>query len=374
MKIAINARFLLSQKLEGIGRYSYEISKRLVEQNPDDEFFFFFDRPYDEQFIFGKNVTPIVLFPPARHPFLWYLWFEFAVAKALKTYKIDAFFSPDGYLSLRSNVPTLMTVHDVAFVHYPDIISGLVSKYYHYFTPRFLAKAHKIAAVSQFVKDDIVKSYYIDEAKIAITYNACQKIYKPLSSENQQLVKEKYSNGKDYFFFVGAVHPRKNVHRLIAAFDQFKKSTNAHFKLLIAGRFAWQTGEVKAAFDAATHQSDIHFLGFVSEEELPKLMASAFALTWVSLFEGFGIPLLEAMHCDLPIITSNLTAMPEVVGEAALCVNPTDTAAITTALIQLTEDASLRQSLIAAGREQRNIFDWNDSAKIVRRLLGELKA
>lgn len=373
MKIAINTRFLLADKIEGIGRFSYEITKRLVEQHPDDEFFFFFDRPYDEKFIFGKNVTPIVLFPPARHPFLWYLWFEFAVARALKSHKIDVFFFPDGYLSLRSEVPTLMTIHDIAFVHYPDIISGLVSYYYRYFTPRFIEKAAHLTAVSQFVKDDIVQYYGVGEEKISVTYNACQNIYQPLSTDNQILTKNKFSEGKDYFFFVGAVHPRKNVHRLISAFDAFKQRTNSDKKLLIAGRFAWQTGVVKTAFDQAVHQKDIHFLGYVPETELPALMASAFALTWVSLFEGFGIPLLEAMHCDVPIITSNVTAMPEVVGDAAICVSPTDIDAISAAIQMLDEDNALRQKLIENARVRQQHFDWNISAQTIWNSLVKIK-
>jgi glycosyltransferase involved in cell wall biosynthesis len=373
MKIAINTRFLLADKIEGIGRFSYEITKRLVEQHPEDEFFFFFDRPFDEKFIFGKNVTPIVLFPPARHPFLWYLWFEIAVARALKKHEIDVFFSPDGYLSLRSDVPTLMTIHDIAFVHYPDIISGLVSHYYRYFTPRFIAKATHLTTVSQFVKDDIAQYYGLSGDKISVTYNACQDIYKPLSIDNQTLIKNKFSGGKDYFFFVGAVHPRKNVHRLITAFDTFKQCTSSDKKLLIAGRFAWQTGEVKTAFEHAVHQKDIHFLGYVSETELPDLMASAFALTWLSLFEGFGIPLLEAMYCDVPIVTSNVTAMPEIVGDAALCVSPTDINAIAKAMQCLEEDNAFRQKLIENARIRRQAFDWNISTQTIWNYLEKIK-
>jgi len=119
MRIAINTRFLLKDKLEGIGWYTYEISKWLVEKHPEHEFIFFFDRPFDKSFIFGKNVTPVVLSPPARHPVLWYLWFEFVIPKALKKYKADLFFSPDGYLSLKTKVKTITVIHDIASFHFP---------------------------------------------------------------------------------------------------------------------------------------------------------------------------------------------------------------------------------------------------------------
>lgn len=373
MKIAINTRFLLKGKIEGIGRYTYEITKRLVEQHPDDEFLFLFDRPYDESFIFAKNITPIVLFPPARHPFLWYCWFELAVPQALKKYQADVFFSPDSYLSLEADTPTLITVHDVAFMTHSNMISGLVSHYYRYFTPKFLAKATHISVVSNTVKTDIQKYYAIEASKISVEYNACQSIYQPISDAQKTKVKAKNSNNQDYFFFVGAVHPRKNVHRLIAAFDQFKKITNASLKLLIAGRFAWQTGEVKAAYDNATHKSDIIFLGYVSDDALPELMAAALALTWPSLFEGFGLPLLEAMHCDVPIITSDVSAMPEVVGNAALCINPHDTNDIAKAMTLLYQNLALRQKLIENGKTQRSKFNWNTSAHQIYQHLCNIK-
>lgn len=369
MRIGINTRFLLANKLEGIGRYSYEIIKRMVEQHPEDEFIFFFDRPYAQEFIFAKNVTPVVVFPPARHPFLWYLWFEISLPSALKKHKIDVFFSPDAYLSLRTDIPTLLTIHDIAFVHFPDLISGLVSKYYHYYTPKFLVKAKKIAAVSDFTKQDLIQNYQISANKIDVIYNGCQNIYQPLSTDNQNLIKEKHSNGYEYFFFVGAVHPRKNVHRLIAAFDEFKQKSQSNMKLLIAGRFAWQTGDVKTAFDNSPFQKDIIFLGFVSEEELPQLMASAFALTYVSQFEGFGIPVLEAMHCEVPIITSTVSSLPEVVGKAGLCVPPDNVTAIADAMLQLYHNADLRQQLIEQAKRERQRFNWDESAKKIYDLL-----
>ena len=116
--IAVNARFLLDGRLEGIGWFTYETLKRLVSRHPDVNFIFFFDRPYHQKFVFADNVTPVVLFPPARHPILFYCWFEFAVNKALKKYQADIFISTDGFLSLKTSVPTLLVIHDLAHVHF----------------------------------------------------------------------------------------------------------------------------------------------------------------------------------------------------------------------------------------------------------------
>ncbi len=366
MKIAVNTRVLLKNELEGVGWYIHEVVRRMVLAHPEDEFIFFFDRPFNAEFIFAKNVTPVVLFPHARHPFLWYWWFEWSVAKALKKYQPDVFFSTDNWLSLRANTPTLLAVHDVAFVHFVDNVPFIVKKYYAYFSPKYLERADKIATVSEFVKDDIIKNFpNINKNKISVAHNGCREIFKPISEIEKNAVKAQYTEGSDFFFFIGAVHPRKNVHRLIAAFDLFKETTNSGLKLVICGRFAWQTGEVKRAFEQAIFKKDIIFTGYVLDSEVPKLTASAFAVTYISAFEGFGIPLLEAMNCDIPIITSNVSSMPEVAGDAAILVNPEDINDISRAMEQIFFYKNVRQKLIENGRIQRQKFDWDKTASLL---------
>jgi len=186
------------------------------------------------------------------------------------------------------------------------------------------------------------------------------------------LVRDKYADGEDYFFYVGAVQPRKNVHRLIAAFDQFKATTKSTKKLLIGGRFAWQTGEVKTAYDKAIHQKDIVFLGYLQNEEVPLLMGAAFALTYVSLFEGFGLPLVEAMNTGIPFITADVSSMPEVAGKAGLLVDPFSETAITEAMQQLERDSVLYQQLINECGKQKLKFQWATAAAKVYALLKEI--
>ena len=365
MKIAVNTRFLLKNKLEGIGRVTYEVLRRMVENHPEDEFIFFFDRPFDQEFIFGKNVQPVVLFPPTRHPFLILTWFEFSLKRALDKLKPDIFFSTDGFCSLRTDVKTVVLIHDIAYQHFPEQVSFFYRKFYQTFQHRYLQKADQVITVSNFVKNDISEKIGISPEKIQVVHNASNNIFIPVDRDTKKEIKEKYSEGKPYFFYVGAVHPRKNVHGLISAFDSFKEKTNAPHQLLIGGRFAWQTGKVKTAFEESKHQKDIKFLGFISEEELPKLIGSAFAFVYVSFFEGFGLPLLEAMESDVPIITSNISSMPEVVEEAALLVNPHNLEEITNAMLHYFENEDLREKMIAKGRAQRQKFNWDKSAELM---------
>ncbi len=365
MKIAVNTRFLLKDRLEGIGRVTYELTKRLVEQHPEDEFYFFFDRPYDPSFVFGDNVHPIILSPPARHPVLWYLWFEWSVAQALKKYKADVFFSPDNYLCLRSNVPTVMINHDLAHLYYPGQIPTLVRKYYDYFVPRYLQKAKEIITVSNFGKQDILKHYpSLDQRKIHVAHNACSEDYKPVSAQEQSAIKNKYTSGEDYFFYIGSIHPRKNIEGLLKAFGLFKQQTGSNMKLVLGGRLAWNSEGIQQALQNIAIQEDIIQTGFIDKQELPKILGSAKALVYASLFEGFGLPILEAMHAEVPIITSNISSMPEVAGEAALLVNPKSEEEIASAMLKVL-NTDIAKRLIEAGKLQRKKFDWDRSATIV---------
>ena len=215
MNIAVNTRFLLKDKLEGIGWFTYQTLKRITANHPEHQFYFFFDRPYNEAFIFSSNVHPIVLFPPARHPFLWYWWFEWAIPKALKKVKADIFLSTDGYLSLSTNIKTILVIHDLAFEYFPSYINTLASKFYRYFTPKYAKKANKIITVSNYSKNDIASRYRIDKTKIDVVFNGSDSSYKPLSIEEQLKIKQQYTKGKNYFLFVGAIHPRKKYIAII---------------------------------------------------------------------------------------------------------------------------------------------------------------
>lgn len=362
-RIAVNTRFLIKNKLEGIGLFTAESLKRIVQAHPDIDFYFLFDRAYDAEFIFSDNVTPVVLFPQARHPLLWLWWFELSVAGWLNKNKPDLFLSTDGYGCLRTEVPQVIVVHDLAFEHFKDHVAFLTRKYYEYFTPRFAHKAARIATVSEFSKRDITKQYGVLPNKIDVVYNGSKEVYKPVSDAVKQKIKAEYTDGNDYFIYVGSIHPRKNVKNLLLAFDKFKAETGSAHKLVIVGRKAWDFNEVEEAYNSMKFKAEVKFLGHVPTDALGNIVASAFAMVYVSLFEGFGIPIVEAMSCDVPVITSNITSMPEAAGDAALLANPTSVEDIASAMKRFVSDPPLRQQLIMKGREQVKKFSWDLTAQ-----------
>jgi len=363
MRIAVNTRLLLKGKLEGIGWFTYQTLERIVKDHPEHEFFFFFDRPYDPAFVFAPNVTPVVVHPQARHPILFYIWFEWSIPAMLRKYKIDLFLSPDSYMSLSTKVPTCLVIHDLAFEHYPEHFVLSHRLYWTHYSPLFACAACRIATVSTFSKNDITKCYGIAPDKIDVVYNGAHNEYKPLNAVEREEVKKHYADGCEYFVFAGALHPRKNIVNLLKAFVAFKQRQRTNMKLVIAGRPAWKYDEVEQMRATMPFKEDVKWVGYMNVDELSKVIGGAYALVYASLFEGFGIPILEALQCDVPAIVSNTSSMPEVAGDAALLVDPSDPDDIADKMHQIYKDEALRNKLIVNAREQIKKFDWNKSAE-----------
>jgi glycosyltransferase involved in cell wall biosynthesis len=363
MRIAVNTRLLLKGKLEGIGWFTYQTLERIVRDHPEHEFIFFFDRPYDPLFVFAKNVTPVVVHPQARHPVLFYIWFEWSIPFMLRKYKADLFLSPDSFMSLSTRVPTCLVVHDLAFEHYPEHFVLSQRLYWRHFSPLFARKAKRIATVSTFSKEDISKRYGIAPDNIDVVYNGAHDEYRPLTIDEREAVKSKYADGCEYFVFAGALHPRKNIVNLLKAFVLFKQRQYTNMKLVIVGRPAWKYEEVEQMKISMLYKEDVKWVGYMNVDELSKVIGGAYALVYASLFEGFGIPILEALQCNVPAIVSNTSSMPEVAGEAALLADPTDPQDIANKMHQLYKDEALRKTLISHAAAQVTKFNWEASAK-----------
>ena len=351
--------------MEGFGWFTYEVTKRLVENHPEHTFYFFFDRPYDQKFVFAENVIPVVLKPQARRPILFKIWFDYSITRALKKFKIDLFFSPDGYLSMRTMIPQVGVIHDLNFEHHSEDLPDWALKYLKKNTPKFAHKAHALVTVSAYSKQDIEETYGIDSSKITVAHNGASEMFKPVEAAVRTTIKDEYTKGKEYFLFVGALHARKNLKRLLKAFDEFKSRTGSETQLLIVGEKLWKNVAFENELNALNNKDDIHFTGHLDLEVLAKITASAKALAFVSYFEGFGIPLVEAMQCGTPILSGNRTALPEVAGEAAVYCDPFNVDEISKGLEKLDSNAALRVELSKKGLEQAKNFSWNKSAEII---------
>lgn len=365
MKIAVNTRLLQKNRLEGIGRFTDESLRRIVAEHPEHEFVFLFDRMFSPEFVYASNVTPLVVPPPTRHPVLWKIWFDFMLPRVFKKLQPDLFLSTDGYMSLKTNVPTVDVIHDINFAHNPKQLPRQIAKYYNKYFPKFAQAADRICTVSEFSKQDIAKTYSIAEDKIDVVYNGSSESFGPLLDFECKLVQEKYTKGNGFFLYVGSLHPRKNIGRLLQAYDQFAGEHTKPLNLMIVGEAMFLTKEIDSIYRAMKHREKVVFTGRLSSKELARVTASARAMVFVPLFEGFGIPIIEAMASETPVICSNTTSMPEVAGDATILVEPTSTRQIAGAMRKLADDDELCQTLIEKGKEQCQKFTWDKTADLL---------
>lgn len=361
-KIAVNTRLLLKGKMDGIGWFTYETFKRIVKRHPEHEFHFLFDRPYSPEFVFADNVIPHIVHPQARHPFLFKIWYDYSVPFVLNRIRPDAFISPDAMMSLRTGVPQMIVMHDLNFVHYPNDLSKRVANYLIEGSKKFAAKADRIVTVSEFSKRDIIAQYGVSPDKVDNVYNGVNESFHPLTPQQISDTRFKISQGQPYFLFVGSAYPRKNLQRLLPAFDLFKENTGSAVKLVVVGKTFQAYPAVNEVFQKMKHSADVVFTGMLGAEELHQVIGAAFASVYVSYFEGFGIPILEAFKCDVPVITSNVTSMPEVAGDAALLVDPFSVNDIEQAMQRIYKEENLRTELIQKGRERVKLFSWDKTA------------
>jgi len=359
-KIAVNTRLLIPNKLEGIGRFTHEIMLRLVEKHPEVDFVFYFDRTVPKLPRFS-NLEAKKIGPPARRTFLFDWWFNNSVRRQLKKDKVDLFLSPDGFLSLTTELPQIAVMHDLNFEHYPELLPPKIAAYYRDRFPKFAQKAERIATVSNYSKQDIVHTYGIAEDKIDIVYNGVSDEFQPSSSSTHKATKKKYTNGLDYFVYVGSIHPRKNIQRLLEAFGEYKKKGGQN-KFVLVGESMWKNDELASTLQLHSIQQEVVFTGRLGQSELNNVLSSAFAMCFVPLFEGFGIPIIESFQCEVPVITSNVTSLPEVSGYGALLVDPLSIDEIAFAMAELESNTSLRQELITKGKKQLEKFSWDQSA------------
>lgn len=371
MNVAINARWLIANKLEGFGWYTYHLVKEMAVLHPEWNFLLLYDRKPENWLIDGLNIRNRVLVPQARSPLLWTVFNQIAVPQALRSIKPDVYFSPDGFLPNRSKVPMAATIHDLNFESEESFLPEKVKKYYQKHFRKSAAKAKHIFTISDFSRNDIVARYNVAPEKISFVHNGPQYPFKAITRETQA-TRQQYAGTHPYFLFVGAQNPRKNLHRIFKAFDDFCTSFADRYHLVIVGERMHWNEQINQAWEEMRHKNLVNFTGRLSSEALNKVYSAATALLFPSLFEGFGMPIIEAFMAGTPVVTANCTAMPEVAANAALLVDPEKPIAITNAMLRIVEEEGLTKSLREKGTLRAQDFSWKIAAVHVAEKLKEL--
>ncbi len=373
MRIAVNTRLLVPEKMDGIGRFSYETLIRIASKNPDSQFTFIFDRKVPTTFQFPFNVKCVSVFPPARHPILWIFWFEISLSKYINRNNFDLFLSPEGWIPRNINCKSLAVIHDLNFLHQPEHVAWSHRIYLKHFFPKFIQRATKIVSVSKFSRDDIALRFNLDSNNIDVVYNGANEKFKAqASSQISDHPKHQLLKNQPYFLFLGTIHPRKNLMGLIKAYTLFRQQNEKKAALVVAGNRKWWPKELENTIQKCEFKEDIVFLGRQTDEELALLLSNSIALTYIPFFEGFGIPILEAFQCRVPVISSSTTSMPEVAGKGGILVDPKNHQAIANAMKDVMKDTPLRENLINEGQKQLKKFSWDKSADLLWQSMVEL--
>ncbi len=346
----------------GLGRYAESLTRALVAADPD-RYGLFYNRERSIEPLDGLEHLPTRTVALGYKPWRMLVWLG-----QLARIGFDRLL-PDGalfhatehlLLPLRS-IPTVLTVHDLIFRHLPDHHKPLNRWYLNLTMPLYCRRATRIIAISRHTRDDLVASYGLPPEKIDVVYEAAAPHFRPQPPEKVAAVRARYGLPERYILSVGTIEPRKNLTRFLTVFERAYRE-GATEGWVIVGKRGWLYGDFFARLERSPVRDAVLFPGYVPDEDLPAVYAGAQALAFPSLYEGFGLPVLEAMACGTPVLASRGSSIPEVGGAAALYFDPLDTDGMTETLLRLLRDPTLREEMRERGLAQARRFSWSKAA------------
>jgi glycosyltransferase involved in cell wall biosynthesis len=356
MRIGIDAR-LTHYTTAGIGQYTINLLNALAQADSADDFVVFQSRKARAALLEGRNSRCLGLWTPSHHRFEPYL-----LGLELLQYGLDVLHSPDFIPPFGGHFKSVITIHDLAFLLYPRFLTRDSARYYGRIDQAVRRTDH-IIAVSESTRRDIVNLLGVSEDKITVIHEAADPLYRPLGREEaMDFVRNRFAVPDRFILFVSTIEPRKNVEGLLRAYRQFLDDYKLDLGLVLAGASGWLFEEVFRLVDELDLHKACRFLGRVNQEELLHLYNAARCLAHPAFYEGFGLTPLEAMACGTPVVVSNVSSLPEVVGDAAILVDPEDEEQLTVALWRLATDDDLWRELRERGLQRARAFSWDKTA------------
>jgi len=357
VRIGIDAR-LTHYRQAGISRYTSQLVEALARQNPTDEFVLLQSFRSREPLVQHPAFVRRSLYTPAHHR-LEQLTLPLEISK----FGLNLLHSPDFMPPFRRNCRSVITIHDLAFLLYPHFLTK-ESAWYYGQIDEAVRRTDAIIAVSEATKNDVVRLLGVPESRVTVVYEAASSVFKPMDrAEAAASVREHLHLRGEYIFFISTIEPRKNVPTLLKAFHKMQNDYHLDLQLVISGDKGWLYDEVFQLVTELGLVEDVVFTGRVSTDDLVRLYNGAQALVAPSIYEGFGLTPLEAMACGTPVIVSNGSSFPEVVGDAGLLVDPYDVEQLAVAMWRVVSDEALHACLAAKGLARASLFSWDRAAK-----------
>lgn len=361
MKIGIDARAAKLYRGTGIGTYTYQLINCLNKIDNMNNYLLFMPKNANIDINFSKRFHINDINEKISTSF----WDQVDVPNILNNRDIELYHVPQNGvgLPLNKNCPFVITLHDVIPYKMPETVSD---RYLHIFNeelPKIVSLCDGIITVSKFSKTDIAKAFNFPYDKIYVTYLAAENIYKPLDKKvSKDIIRNNYGISGDFILYVGGFSPRKNIIGLINAFEKLLSKTSKNLKLVIAGTKGKSYEDYKNCVEKLHIKDKVLFPGFIPVNHMPYLYNSAKLFVYLSLYEGFGLPPIEAMACGVPVVSSNVTSLPEILKDCSLLVNPRDEDAICNALYKGLNDTDLRFALIQRGLSINQNLTWENTA------------
>jgi glycosyltransferase involved in cell wall biosynthesis len=361
MRIAFNATSLLSP-LTGIGQYSRHLANGLVQQ-PEVEADFFYGAFWQKQVREAPMAGAQRLLPWIRNN----IPYSYALRRLVQTQRFTAHAKRDRFdlyhepniLPLPFDGPTVVTVHDLSWIRYPETHPVERVRAMNKYFERGLKQASLLLTDSEFVKRELTEVFGIRPDSIVTVPLGVEPLFQPRSEQQTQPVLDRFDLAHgSYLLAVGTLEPRKNLELAIAAYTQLPASIRARYPLVLAGMNGWLNTALESRLAPLLNSGEVRRLGYLSRADLACIIAGATSLVYPSLYEGFGLPPLEAMACGIPVIASNRSSLPEVVGDTGILIDPNNADSARDAMRQIIEDTSLRQDFGARARERSKIFNW----------------
>ncbi len=377
LTVAINAQLLYSggsYRNAGVSRYIRNLLAWLPQVDPELRILAFVGPPFEPSQL-GDRPPGLRLVPtrlPTQTPAVRILWEQLILPALLERCRPSVFHSPLNALPLLHRTPSVVTVHDLAFEFFPETYPALKALYLRASARQGTRRARRVLAVSRATANDLMAAYGLPRDKIVVVPNGVDPRFKPSPPEACNAFRARKGLGP-YFLYLGTLQPRKNLGVLLQAWS-LSKASRAGYMLVLAGPPGWHYRQLVQTARSLDVADRVVFLGWIPEEEAPILVASATAFLYPSLYEGFGLPVLEAMACGTPVIVSDAPALTEVAQDAGLVVPVKDTEAWAQALDRMAFDQDLRQGLSADGLEKARSYSWRHTAQLTAKAYREVAA
>jgi len=365
MRILVDARHLGNGQQTGVGEYTVQLLRALFRSDTENEYILLtsgmrrpdlpLPTPFSHIHVAAPNKLLNASIAFARRPTL----------DRLVGGRIDLVFLPNlNFVAPNPLIPTVLTIHDLSWKHSPQYYSHKMRLWHRTVQPaRLIGDAARVIVPSQSTHDDLVRAFQKSSDQIAVVPHGIDSAFQPRPEPRDHGVRSRYNLPKRYALYMGTLEPRKNIAAILDAVAAYRERTRDDLHLVLAGGWGWNARDLKTRLATRYAQQTIHHLGYVPSQDRPALYRNAAVFIWPSKYEGFGLPILEAMACGTPVITSHTSSMPEVAGSAAILIDPFDPRDITVALEHLLHSKNLSARLRSAGLERAKTFSWDTAAR-----------